>query len=219
MTGPQLTVDVAAGVLDATQALTVAMSAALARAFGAGGIGAAVFCMRETARWAKVMLGSANEIAVRLARVMSGIGALLTGGFEWQPWQRDWNTASTLQGMPLVFGPPLAPPTPPAVPPVPVTVPVPVPVPVDPPVPVVVVVVVPQVPTGYLAATQAVIDAISAAVGASTPDVAGGIGAAAFCMRAIARCANVIVESTKEGAVRFAYVISAIGAPLTGGFE
>src|SRR5215831_1330047 len=51
----------------AIQAFIAAISVLLARAFGAGGMGAVALCMRMAARWAKVIVGSANEIAVRFA--------------------------------------------------------------------------------------------------------------------------------------------------------
>src|SRR5882724_7330540 len=115
---------------------------------------------------------------------MSGIGAPLMGGFEWQPWQRACKTACTSHGSPLgaVVVPvdppvPVAPPAP-ARPPVPVVV-----VPVAPPLPV----VVPQVPRGYAVVTQVVSDAISVAVARALG--AGGMGAAAFWTRDSARWA------------------------------
>ena len=70
------------GALAPTHETIVAMSAALSGGLPTGGIGAAVFWMRITARCANVALGSANDFVVRSAQVMSDIGAPFCGGFE-----------------------------------------------------------------------------------------------------------------------------------------
>src|SRR6185503_4151976 len=122
---------------------------------------------------------------------MSGMGAPFSGGLVWQVWQRVDSRACTSQGRPLA--------TVPVEPPVPVRPPTPV-LPGAPPVPVVVVV---QVPAGVLADTQALMIAMSLAVGRGLVP-RGGMGAAVFCMRDSARWAKVMFGSANDCAVRLA---------------
>src|SRR6266567_7378048 len=88
------------GAPAATQSVMVLISAGVAAVAPRGGIGAVVLVTRMAAIAATVTIGLVLDGLRRSASVISGMGALLTGGFEWQLWQRVCNTVATAQGMP-----------------------------------------------------------------------------------------------------------------------
>src|SRR6185295_19791056 len=119
---PPLVAQPVAGYPAAIQAVKTAVSAAVARVAGAGGMGAALSCMRAAPSAASVREGSRWDGAINAARLVSA-GAPTTGTDPWQLQQRSASTfcrshgsspPATMTGAPPAPIDPTLPPLPPA---------------------------------------------------------------------------------------------------------
>ena len=112
----------AAGDPAATHLENKAISAAVARAAGDGGMGLTGSCTRARATWATVLDGSLRAGAVTSAYVTSGIGAPATGGLAWHVTHRARKMGCTSQyptKLPASTVPPMLEPPAPVAPPAP----------------------------------------------------------------------------------------------------